>query len=56
MGALVATRYEVRAMNRYQHLQSKGKSKKVALVAIMRDMIVSLNAMLKKEQFYSLNA
>lgn len=56
MGALVATRYEVRAMNRYQHLQSKGKSKKVALVAIMRDMIVSLNAMLKKEQLYSFNA
>ena len=52
MAALVASRYDFVAKTRYQGLLNKGKPKKVALVAIMRDIVVSLNAMVRKMQPY----
>jgi len=57
MCALVASRYEPRMRELYQRLIAMGKAKKVALVAIMRKMIVCLNAMLKNNiAFYPLSA
>jgi transposase len=53
MGALVASRYDTQTEQRYKLLQKRGKPKKVALVAIMRDMIVTLNAMIKNGCKYS---
>lgn len=48
MAALVAVRYEPKLKEKYKKLLDKGKEKKVALVAIMHDIIISLNAMIKK--------
>ena len=48
MAALVATQHNERFKIFYQKLLAKGKLKKVALVAVMRKMIVTLNAMVQK--------
>ena len=48
MAALVAARFNPRMKKIYEILLAKGKLKKVALVAIMRKMIIMLNAMVKK--------
>lgn len=56
MVALVATQHDPHIKARYLQLQAKNKAKKVALVAIMRRQIVTLNAMLKKQQPYKLLA
>jgi transposase len=50
MGALVASRYEPRLQIFYKKLLEKGKPPKVALVAVMRKMIVILNAMLQSKK------
>jgi len=50
MAALVATRYNQRYKNVYQKMLAKGKPKKVALVAIMRKMIITINLMVKNKQ------
>jgi transposase len=47
MGALVAAHYNSRYKSFYEKLLAKGKPKKVALVAVMRKMIVTLNAMVQ---------
>lgn len=47
MAALVASRHNPRMKAIYQRLVAKGKKKKVALVAVMRKMIIMLNAMVK---------
>lgn len=47
MAALVASRHNVTLKARYQHLLSRGKAPKVALVALMRHLIIHLNALLK---------
>ena len=47
MAALVATKYNPIISAFYQHLLEGGKTKKVALVACMRKLIVILNAMVK---------
>lgn len=47
MCALVASRHDPKMRELYKRLVALGKAKKVALVAIMRKMIVCLNAMLK---------
>jgi transposase len=52
MIALVRVRHEALAKERYNALLAKGKPKKVALVALMRDTAMSLNAMLKKAENY----
>lgn len=47
MAALVAARYNEPLKNFYQRLVAAGKPKKVALVAVMRKMLVILNAMVR---------
>lgn len=49
MAALVATQHNPRMKAIYSKLLEKGKRKKVALVAIMRKMIIMLNAMVKHD-------
>ena len=46
-GALVASRHNPAIWDFYQRLLAAGKPKKVALVASMRKLLVTLNAMLK---------
>lgn len=52
MGALVAARHNKRMEVFYQNLLAKGKLKKVALVAVMRKMIVILNAMVQSNTVF----
>jgi transposase len=47
MAALSATRFNPIIKRFYEHLLSKGKVKKVAIVACMRKLLVFLNAMLR---------
>jgi transposase len=47
MAAIVATRYNPTIKTFYQRLCGLGKAKKVALVACMRKLLTTLNAMLK---------
>lgn len=54
MGALVACRHNSHLTHFYQKLIHAGKPKKVAIVAVMRKMIVILNAMIQsKKHFYA---
>ena len=48
MAALVSTRYNSRMKAFYQSLLARGKEKKVALVAVMRKLLITLNAMVKR--------
>ena len=50
MSALVATRHNPTMQRFYKRLIAKGKPKKVALVAVMRKLLVVLNAMVKNNQ------
>jgi transposase len=54
MAALVAMRYNAKMKKFYEQLIAKGKPAKIALVAIMRKIIVCLNAMLKNNKFYEI--
>ena len=47
MGALVAMRFNPKMKAIYTKLIAKGKKKKVALVAVMRKMLIMMNAMLR---------
>jgi transposase len=49
MAALSAARYNPVYKRFYQNLIEKGKKKKVALVAVMRKMIIALNAMIRED-------
>lgn len=49
MAALVASRHNPRMKAIYQKLLSKGKKKKVALVAVMRKILIMMNAMVKNQ-------
>jgi transposase len=49
MASLVAVRHNALLKAHYEHLLSRGKAKKVALVACMRKLLVILNAMLKNK-------
>lgn len=53
MAALVATRYNVAMQNFYQRLLAKGKPKKLALVAVMRKLLVTLNTMVKNNELWN---
>ena len=55
MCALVASRYDSKMREVYQKMVANGKAKKIALVAIMRKMIVRLNAMLKYNMDFNPN-
>ena len=50
MGALVASRHNPVIRQFYQRLLAAGKSKKVALTACMRKLLVILNGMVKSGQ------
>ncbi len=50
MATLVATQFNPVIRAFYQHLLAQGKAKKLALVACMRKLLVTLNAMLKNHQ------
>ncbi len=50
MAALVATRFNPPLQAFYQRLLHRGKAKQVALVAVMRKLLITLNTMIKKEQ------
>ena len=52
MLALVAAFRDKVVKEKYQSMLTKGKAKKVALVAIMRDAIIILNSMLKNSKPY----
>lgn len=52
MGALSAIRYDQRMREFYKRLISTGKAKKVGIVAVMRKMIVTMNAMLNQAKDY----
>lgn len=47
MSALTALRYEPRLREFYQRLRARGKAAKVAIVAVMRKMLVILNARMR---------
>jgi transposase len=53
MGALSAIRYDEKMKSFYQRLISSGKAKKVGIVAVMRKMLVIMNAMLTNKTNYS---
>lgn len=53
MSALVASRYNERIKVFYERLLVAGKAPKIALVAVMRKIIVCLNAMLKNNSFFA---
>lgn len=54
MAALVASKHNDKMRDFYERLVAAGKLKKVALVAVMRRMIVILNAMVCNEAIYQL--
>lgn len=53
MGALVACRYNDKFKFFYKKLIDAGKAKKVAIVAVMRKMIIILNAMIMSKKAFS---
>ena len=50
MAALVATKHNPPMQKFYQRLLAKGKPKKVAIVAVMRKLLTTLNVMAKQNQ------
>ena len=52
MAALVCTRCNPVIKQFYNSLLDRGKEKKVALTACMRKLIVILNAMVRKQEFW----
>jgi transposase len=50
MATLVGTRFNPVIKKYYEHLLEMGKSKKVALVACMRKLLVILNAILRDKR------
>ena len=50
MAALVATRYNATMRAFYQRLRDAGKPAKVAIVAVMRKIIIVLNAMVRDQK------
>ncbi len=53
MAALVAVRFNPRMTIMYNALLNRGKKKKVALVAVMRKILIMINAMLKNNSAWS---
>ena len=56
MAALVATRYNPTIRAFYQRLLAAGKPKKVALIAAMRKLLITLNTILRTRESWSPNA
>ena len=55
MATLAAVRFNPRFKELYQRLINSGKRKKVALVAAMRKLIITLNAMIKSDSLWCYN-
>ena len=53
MATLVATKHNPVIRTMYERLVARGKAKKVALVACMRKLLMTLNAMLKHQTAWS---
>ena len=53
MATLVATRFNSRIKAYYQHLLTKGKAKKVAIVACMRKLLTILNTLIKNNVLWT---
>ena len=53
MAALVATKYNPRMKQFYKNLIIKGKPFKVAIVAVMRKLLVTLNVMVRKGEMWA---
>lgn len=56
MVALVGLRHDPFIKKKYQNFVARGKAKKVAIVALMRDIIIILNSMLKRGEEYKIFA
>jgi transposase len=56
MSALSASRFNPVLKPFYEHLMAKGKLKKVALTAVMRKMIIILNAMMRDKRAFMTEA
>ncbi len=56
MATLVATRHNARIKAFYQKLCTAGKLKKVALPACMHKMLIIMNALIRDNQKYCLDA
>lgn len=52
MASLTASRYNLKLKVFYERLVAQGKQKKVALTAVMRKMLVILNAMIQKKIYF----
>ncbi len=50
MAALVAARFNPRFKAFYESLLKRGTPKKLALVAVMRNLLITLNAMIKNQK------
>lgn len=55
MAALTATRYNKQMKIFYTRLRDKGKKPKVAVVAVMNKLIMTINAMLRKNEKWALS-
>ena len=52
MAALVATKYNPRLKQFHQRLVAQKKPFKVAIVAVMRKLLITLNIMLRKKEMW----
>ena len=52
MAALVATKHNPRLQAFYQRLVAQKKPFKVAIVAVMRKLLITLNVMVREQQTY----
>lgn len=52
MATLVATKHNPQIKSFYQRLCSSGKAKQTALIASMRKLLIIMNAMIRKQQFW----
>ena len=52
MPALVAARHNPDLKEKYQHLIASGKPAKIAIVAVMRKLIVTVNALIKADRLW----
>jgi transposase len=53
MSALVAVQHNSKFKSYYEHLQRRGKPKKVALVACMRKLLIIINTMVKNRSHWN---
>jgi len=52
MATMVATRFNTKIKSFYQYLCTKGKAKKIALIACMHKLLIIMNAMIRNDTAY----